>query len=111
MRWWNKLLIPVLALGLVGIADAKGKKGGDALVGKIVSVSTDSITITSGKKKAGDQKTITVQTTATTSITIDGVGGKSIKDLQAGEHVRVTPSTGNATEIQATTKHHKKKTA
>lgn len=109
MRWLNKLLIPILVLGMVGIADAKGKKGGNALVGKIVSVGADSITISTGKKKAGDQKNVTVQTTASTTITIDGVGGKSLKDLQAGEHVRITPSTGNATEIQATTKHHKKK--
>ena len=115
MRWLTKLLLPVLVLGVVGVADAKGKK--DGLAGKIVSVTTNSITIQTRHKKgaaggAAAVETVTVQTDASTLVTIDGVAGKSVRDLQAGERVRVTPSTGTATLIEATTKkHHKKKAA
>jgi hypothetical protein len=105
MKWWTKLMIPMLVVGLVGIADAKGKNGG--LRGKIVSIEGNAITISKGKKNGG-QNTI-IHTTATTSITIDGASGKAVTDLQVGERVTVTPYAGTATQIVATTKHKKKK--
>ena len=107
MSWLKKLMIPVLILGMVGIADAKGKKSG--LKGKITIINGKDITISKGKKNGG--QTTLIHTTATTSITIDGVGGKAVTDLQVGEKVVVTPAGGTATQIIATTKHKKKKTA
>jgi hypothetical protein len=90
MAFWAKLFIPVIILGLVGVADAKGKKGKGGLTGKIVSVSGNKIVIQSkGKKSAGTQP-ITIQTDMTTTVEIDGVPGKKVSELHAGERVIIT---------------------
>ena len=75
--------------------------------GKIVSIDGKDITIAAGKKKSN--KTTVIHTTATTSITVDVPAGKALADLQVGQKVSVTPSTGTATQIKATTKHKKRK--
>jgi hypothetical protein len=105
MKIWAKLLVPVLILGLVCIADAKGKKNTSGLTGKIVSVSGDgkSITIKPRGKKGAVADPIKIQTDGTTTVEIDGVGMKKVSDLQAGEKVIVQGGTaGPATDIQAT---------
>jgi len=109
MKFWTKLLVPVLALSLIGVADAAGGKGAkgakkakhEGVAGKVVSVSSDGIiTITHGGKKAGATK-VEVKTDDKTAVTIDGTAGK-VSDLKPGEKVVVTPTTGTATEIKAT---------
>jgi hypothetical protein len=115
MKFWMKVLVPVLVLGLVGIADAKGKKGAKepAIMGKIVSVAGDgsSIVVKEGKKQGGAD--VTVPTAASTKVTIDGAAGKAVSDLKAGEKVSVKSKAGTAKSIKAKTpkakKHHKKK--
>ena len=115
MRFWTKVLVPVLVLGLVGIADAKGKKGAKepAIKGKIVSVAKDgsSIVVKEGKKQGGTN--VTVPTGASTKVTIDGTAGKTVSDLVKGEKVKVKSKGGTAKLIKAKTakakKHHKKK--
>ncbi len=115
MSMWTKILVPVLMLGLVGVAEAKGNKGGQKkdkpLVGAVVSVADDgnSVVVKAGKKATATETT--VQTSISTAVEIDGVKGKAVKDLSVGDKVKVTPSTGLAVEIKATHakgKHEKK---
>jgi hypothetical protein len=106
MKFWTKLLVPVLVLSLVGVAEAKAAKGEkkakhEGVAGKLVSVSDGTLTISHGGKKAG-AKEVTVKTDASTKVTIDGVSGKAVSDLKPGEKVVVSPATGTATEIKAT---------
>jgi len=120
MKFWTKVLIPVMVLGLVGIADAKGKKAGKepAIKGKIVSVALDgsSIVVKKGKKQGGGS--VTVPTASSTKVTIDGTAGKAVTDLKAGEKVKAKSKGGTVKSIKAksgksksgkTKKHHKKK--
>jgi hypothetical protein len=125
-RWF---LTAALAITLVftGLAQAKGAKGArvgknaagnpnnpnnpnksnnskdDALTGKLVSVNistkdkTASIEILT---PAGADKTISVDPNI--SVTVDGKSAK-LADLQAGEMVKITPSTGTPAVIAATT--------
>jgi hypothetical protein len=116
MKFWTMLLVPALVLAMVGVAEAKGKHASSTtghkhatkaphISGKIVSVATDgtSIVIKEGKKKGGQE--VTVTTDASTKVTIDKVKGKAVTDLTPGMHVKVTPTTGTATKIKAHTKH------
>lgn len=110
MKFWTKLLVPVLALSLVGVAEAKdaaakGAKGAkkgkkDTVAGKILSVSGATVTVSTGGKKAG-AKEVSITTDDKTAITIDGTASK-VADLKPGEKVVVSPATGTATEIKAT---------
>jgi hypothetical protein len=113
MRWWTKLLIPVLMLGLVGIADAKGTKKTHVkhMKGKIVSISGTDVVVAPHHKKKSAGKTATIHTSAQTKITIHGVSGKAVADLKAGEKVSITHSHHNASKITVAKKkhHHKKK--
>lgn len=113
MNIWAKF-VAVAAISTMAMATpAQARRVGhgmSGLKGKIVSVATDgsSITIQSSKKSGGGQQT--VQIAPNTLVTIDGVGGKKVTDLQAGEKVVINPPSGVATSIIA--KHtHQKKTA
>ena len=102
------LLVPVLVLSLAVAADAKGKKSQSGLKGKIVGVSTNSIIIQEkGDKTAGTAaQQVTIKVDANTTVEIDGVAGKKVTDLQAGEHVIIQGGTdGPATDIQAKSHH------
>ena len=103
------LMIAVVALligGLVGVAQAKkpadGKgKTGKPVRGQIVSVAADGtnvVVMTSGKKATE----ITVTTDDKTKVTIDGTDAK-LADLKKDLWVQITPGTGLATDIKATT--------
>jgi hypothetical protein len=115
MKLWTKLLIPVLAIGLVGglvgIVDAKGNKNNTGIKGKIVSVTGNGkITImTHGKKGTGGQ-TMTITTDVNTTVEVDGMAGKAVRDLSSGQKVVIQGgTTGPATDIQATSKHKGKR--
>src|ERR1700722_19905628 len=103
MKFWTKVLIPVLVLGLVGIADAKGKKGAKepAVKGKIVSVAANgtSIVVKQGTKNSGSDGPR--PTASSTKVTIDGTAGKAVSDLKAGEKVKVKSKGGVAKTIKA----------
>jgi hypothetical protein len=109
MKLWTKLLVPVLMLGLVGIADAKGKHS-KGITGKIVSIDGTTVTIQPKGKKGAVADPIKVTTDASTTVEIDSAPNMKVTDLQTGEKVVVTGGTsGPATDIKATTKKHKKK--
>lgn len=109
MKRWTMLLVPVLVMGLVGLAQAKGagkKDHGGAVKGKIVSIAADgsSITISHGHKaKAVEVK---VPVNGSTKVEIDGVS-KSLNDLHTGSKVVVTRSgvDAPATDIRVDTQH------
>ena len=52
---------------------------------------------------------VTIKTDAKTTVTIDGVAGKAVKDLVVGEKVSINPVAGTATDITAKSKHKKAK--
>lgn len=113
MRLWTLLLMPVLVLALAAGAEAKKNKQNAGLKGKIVSVSGKGTLMISTKGgKGAAAKQLTIHTDATTTIEVDGVSGKSVTDLHAGEKVVITGDpTGIVSDIQATShkgKRHKK---
>jgi hypothetical protein len=117
MKVLMSVLVAVLVIGLAGASEAakgnKGAKGGKGnhadrpLKGVIQSVSADgaSLTLTAGKKSSPME--VTVTTDVNTKVTLDGKEAK-ISDLKAGLYALVTPSTGTAKEIKASTEKPKK---
>jgi hypothetical protein len=117
MKIWMSVLVAALAIGLAGVSEAakgnKGAKGGKGahgdrpLKGVIQSVSADgaSLTLTAGKKTSPME--VTVTTDVNTKVTLDGKEAK-LSDLKAGLYALVTPSTGTAKEIKASTEKPKK---
>jgi hypothetical protein len=117
MKLWLSVIVAVLAIGLAGVSEAaKGNKGagkggagkGDhGLKGVIQSVSADgSVVLTAGHKKNPTE--VTVTTDVHTQVTIDGKEAK-LSDLKPGLYALVTPATGTAKEIKASTEKPKKK--
>ncbi len=77
----------------------------DVVAGKI-SAAADAqgkIKVTKRAKDAAAAEEITVATDANTVVTIDGAAGK-VSDLQVGMVVKISPATGTATKIEATSK-------
>ncbi len=112
MNIWSKLVAVVALSTAIGGTQAQAghfRHGLHGLKGKIVSVAADGSSITiQHSKKSGSP--MTVQVAPNTLVTIDGVGGKKVTDLEPGEMVVVSPTSGVATSIIA--KHsHQKKTA
>jgi hypothetical protein len=107
MKRFATLFVGALALtfvlGLVNTAHAA--KGEKPLHGKFESVDGTTVKISSGKK--GAETEVSVTTDASTKVTIDGAAA-TLADLKPGMRLTVTPSTGTATEIAAVT-HAKKK--
>lgn len=93
-----KMLVAMLVVGLAGFAQAKGHKSHSGIKGKIVGVSLHSITIT----EKGNEGQVTIKVDANTTVEVDGVSGKKVTDLQAGERVIIQGGTdGPATDISA----------
>jgi hypothetical protein len=119
--------IAVLALSLAlclvaSTAFAKaGGKANKAVKGKILSVSGDGSSIVvetkghktkAGKEAAAEQVTVAINDA--TTIEINDVGGKHASDLRPTMKVKVSMTSGAATDIKATdhaAPHHKKKGA
>ncbi len=94
------LLAVVVALGISSISFAAAKA---AAKGKIKSIDGTKVTITD--KKGTDS---VIDTDASTKVKVDGADA-TFADLKVGMTVTsVTPDTGTATEIDATTKAAKK---
>lgn len=116
MRYAARLILSsVLVLSFASLAGAKGKKQQEdagGLAGKLVGVSPSMIIIQQkGDSNSGTPNQIKIKVDASTLVEIDGVSGKKVTDLQAGEHVVIQGNAdGIATDIQATTHkgNHKK---
>ena len=99
---WTHLVVAVTILGLAGLVfAAKGdkpkKEGGHGLSGVISAVDGKTLKIKVGE----EEKSVT--TDDNTVVTIDKLPAK-LAELKAGMHVRVSPATGTATKVDASTK-------
>jgi len=118
-RWTLVLSLAAVVLCGQALAAEKGKEKGkgekkpvDALIGKIVSVApnatddklTDIVVKTHGK----ESKEVTVQADESTTVTIDKEAAKPA-DLKADMYVKITPATGKAEKIVASTQKPEKK--
>lgn len=122
MNKWTTVLALAAVLAFAGVAEAAKAnkpankttankatkaKSDKPLHGQISGISADkdkgvtSITVSTGTKKKADQ-TVTITADAGTTVTIDGQSGK-LADLKSGEYVTVSPATGKATTIAAST--------
>ena len=104
-----KLLAVLSVLGIAGSAFAQGgggRRGGDPnlrpLVGQIVKVDGAGVTVKPTMSRDANA-VVVVATDANTTVTIDKTVSK-VADLKADLYVTVTPRTGTATKIEATTK-------
>ncbi|HEY2588718.1 MAG TPA: hypothetical protein VGI81_23450 [Tepidisphaeraceae bacterium] len=108
------LLVPILILSFTASAGAKGKKQQEAggLSGKLVGVSPFMLVLQEkGDANSGTPQQAKIKVDVNTTVEIDGVPGKKLTDLQAGDHVVIQGGTdGPATDVQATTHkgHHKR---
>jgi hypothetical protein len=89
-----KLLAVFAVLGMVSFCVAQDAP--KSLAGTVVKVDGANVTV-----KAAD-KEVVVATDENTAVTVDGKAAK-VADLKAGMAVTVTPETGTATKIVATT--------
>ena len=102
-----KLLALAAVLGMVGVAvaaeDAPKRTRTRGVYGKIVKVDGTNITVASRTRGSKDTKEVIVATDAKTVVTIDGEAS-SVDKLAKDMHVRITPATGTAAKISASTK-------
>lgn len=113
MKSFAVLMALVATLCMAGIAQAKDpaakkeKKEAKAemVQGTVSSVDANGNVKVTPKTKKGEAPAtdLSVATDASTVVTIDGKPGK-VADLTPGMHVKVTPKTGTATKIDATSK-------
>ena len=109
MKIWMSVLAAVVVFGLAGVSQAAKAKGeGKGLKGQVVSVAADgtSVVITTGGKKNATELTIPVD--KETTVTVDGAASK-VSDLKKDMYVMVSPATGTAKTITATTTKPEKK--
>ncbi len=113
MRIWKKLVVPMAMLSIAGVADARVARAlrvDKVITGQIQSINGADITIVPARaSKEGTGVKETIHTTIKTTITVDGVAGKSVTDLSAGQKVKIVEAGGSATTVMVTTKHHKHK--
>jgi hypothetical protein len=108
MKLFAALLVSFALLGFVSVAQAArgGKKAANGVNGAVVSVASETtpktITIKVKEKATGETKEVTVTVDDSTKYTLDGADAK-LTDIKAGQRVKVTPATGTATAVAATT--------
>jgi len=96
-----KLLAVFAVLGMVSFCVAQDAP--KTLVGTVVKVDGANVTVKVADKEAVvPTKEVVVATDEKTAVTVDGKEAK-VADLKAGMAVTVTPDTGTATKIVATT--------
>ena len=107
-----KLLALAVVLGMVGIAvaaegDAPKRTRPPGLRGQIVKVEGTNVVIKKWAREEADRKEVTVDASGA-AVTIDGAEAK-LADLKAGMYAAITPETGKAEKIVATTKRPERK--
>jgi hypothetical protein len=100
MKIWMTAIVLLLAAGIAGAAETKTetKKEGKGLRGQISKIDGMTLTVTSGGKK--NPKTTEVVMDDKTTVTRDGKDAKAT-ELVVGDYVMVTPASGTATSIKA----------
>ena len=107
-----KLLCLVAVVGFVSstVLAARNNAGTtkpDALHGKVLRVDGANLVVNVKESKEAVPTPVSIATDDKTVITLDGAAAK-LADLKEGMRVNVTPKTGTATNIEASTKKHKK---
>ena len=106
----TSMLAAALALGLCGVANAKGTKHHAGVHGVIESVSGNQITVKIGSKKAGNQQEVTLNV-ANVTVELKKHAAGSTADLKPQDHILIEPDTTNPTKIvdlgHGRGKHHK----
>ncbi len=101
-----KLLALAAVLGMVGFAmaqDAPKKTRTRGVYGKIVKVEGTNIVVATRTRGSEDTKEVTVATDDKTVVTLDGAAS-SLDKLAKDMFVRITPATGTAEKVIASTK-------
>jgi hypothetical protein len=93
------MLAACLVTGLTVMA-ADEKPADSPLKGKVVKVDGTNVVVST--EVGGEKKEVTVATDDKTVVTVDGKDAK-LADLKADMDVTITPATGTATKIEATT--------
>jgi len=106
----GKLLALAAILCMVGFAmaqdapkDAPKKTRTPSIWGKIVKVEGTNIVVASRNRDTKETKEVTVATDANTKVTLDEKEA-TLADLKADMFVRITPATGTAEKVIASTK-------
>ena len=102
----GKLLALAAILCMVGVAmaqDAPKKTRTPGVFGKIVKIDGTSIVVAARTRGSEDTKEVTVATDDKTVVTLDEKEAK-LADLKADMFVRITPATGTAEKVIASTK-------
>jgi hypothetical protein len=90
-----KLLAVAVVLGLVSFCVAQAEQAPASLTGTVVKVDGANVTVKAAEKE------VVVVTDDKTAVTVDGKEAK-VADLKAGMTVEITPATGTAAKIVAT---------
>lgn len=107
MKIWTTAIVLLLIAGFAGVSEAAKEKGKEKpLKGQISAIDGAKITVTSGGKK--NPKTVEITTDDKTTVTLDDKEAK-VADLKVGNYVLITPASGVATQIKATTTKPEKK--
>jgi len=101
MKACRLLLVTVFVMGVVGMAWSQGRQRPAGVFGTIVKIDGKNIVVKTGR---GDTaKEVTVATDEKTEFVVDAEKGK-LDDLKADMRVMITPETGTATKVVATSK-------
>jgi len=103
VRTMKKIVVLMLAACLVTgltVMAADEKPADSPLKGKVVKVDGTNVVVST--EVGGEKKEVTVATDDKTVVTVDGKDAK-LADLKADMDVTITPATGTATKIEATT--------
>ena len=103
MKLCMTALVLLLVASMATVSEAAKDK---PLKGQISAIDGMKITVSSGKKSSPTTTDVTCD--EKTTVTRDGKDAK-VTDLKTGDYVTITPATGTATSIVATTTKPEKK--
>jgi hypothetical protein len=99
MKAFRLLLTAVFVLGVAGMVWSQSATRPSGVFGTIVKVDGKNIIVKTGRRD--NAKEVTVATDEKTEFVVDAEKGK-LDDLKADMRVRITPETGTATKVVAT---------
>ena len=108
MKTLKVLVVVALVVGLAGLvmsqdAPARPARAPQGVFGTVVKVDGTNIVVKQMARGGGEAKEVTVATDDKTEFVLDCEAAK-LADLKAEMSVRITPATGTATKVDATSK-------
>lgn len=110
MRLSHALVMLAVVVGVVGLTLAQDTPRVRGLNGIVVKIADPNIVVKTMARPATDArpaveaKEVAVVTDSKTAFTVDGETGKKLVDVKADMQVMVTPATGTAEKVVATSK-------